>query len=155
MRNTALSDRVKREADNTCAKCHRKTQGVEAHHIRPVGKGGDDTEDNLAVLCPNCHRFAPDTLPPSVDYERLFDQYVSTDVRPEIDLFYFGVEFGDRNPCMADRPLTENTEFAAGVFSMLDGLGGDVHPHPSRYWLSLASTCEYVDVRAVPMETDD
>jgi 5-methylcytosine-specific restriction protein A len=31
---------------------------LEVHHRRPLAKGGKDTLDNAATLCPNCHRQA-------------------------------------------------------------------------------------------------
>lgn len=29
---------------------------LEAHHVKPLSKGGDDTPNNVVALCPNCHR---------------------------------------------------------------------------------------------------
>lgn len=29
---------------------------LEVHHIYPLGEGGDDTYENVAALCPHCHR---------------------------------------------------------------------------------------------------
>jgi 5-methylcytosine-specific restriction endonuclease McrA len=31
---------------------------LEVHHVRPLAEGGPDTVDNVAALCPNCHRRA-------------------------------------------------------------------------------------------------
>jgi predicted HNH restriction endonuclease len=28
---------------------------LEVHHINELGKGGDDTPQNVAAICPNCH----------------------------------------------------------------------------------------------------
>jgi 5-methylcytosine-specific restriction endonuclease McrA len=36
---------------------------LEVHHVTPLCQGGPDTVDNVAAVCPNCHRachFAPD-----------------------------------------------------------------------------------------------
>ncbi|WP_370640204.1 HNH endonuclease [Aurantimonas sp. HBX-1] len=29
---------------------------LEGHHMEPVARGGLDEIDNIAALCPNCHR---------------------------------------------------------------------------------------------------
>ena len=29
---------------------------LEVHHVIPLGEGGDDVLDNVAALCPHCHR---------------------------------------------------------------------------------------------------
>ena len=42
-----------------CAKCKDLTmypEGFELDHKTPVHKGGDGSDDNLQVLCPECHR---------------------------------------------------------------------------------------------------
>ncbi len=45
--------KIKRKAHFTCCLC--KAIGIEVHHIIPQDKGGPDTEDNAAPLCPSCH----------------------------------------------------------------------------------------------------
>ena len=32
--------------------------GCEIHHITPVCEGGSEDQDNLILLCPNCHKMA-------------------------------------------------------------------------------------------------
>lgn len=32
------------------------TDYLEVHHINPLSKGGEDKENNVLALCPNCHR---------------------------------------------------------------------------------------------------
>ena len=44
---------VKRRAHFMCCLCHRPY--VEVHHIIPEAKGGPNSEDNAAPLCPTCH----------------------------------------------------------------------------------------------------
>ncbi len=44
-----------------CALCFWKSgsmenDGCELHHIKPVCEGGEHTQDNLILLCPNCHK---------------------------------------------------------------------------------------------------
>ena len=34
------------------------SRGLEVHHIVPVAEGGTEEEQNLIVLCPNCHKKA-------------------------------------------------------------------------------------------------
>ena len=49
----ALKTDLRKRADMRCCVCH--AIGVEIHHIIPEAKGGPDTEDNAAPLCPGCH----------------------------------------------------------------------------------------------------
>lgn len=56
--------------DFKCAICHWEIpqdfsvatyspqHGCEFHHIIPVSEGGENTEKNLILLCPNCHKLA-------------------------------------------------------------------------------------------------
>lgn len=52
--------------DFKCAVCgwslpastHRHQRGCAFHHIVPVCEGGSNTEENLILLCPNCHAMA-------------------------------------------------------------------------------------------------
>jgi 5-methylcytosine-specific restriction endonuclease McrA len=41
-----------------CSNCGWDEASCDIHHILPRSKGGKDADDNLAVLCPNCHRLA-------------------------------------------------------------------------------------------------
>ena len=38
-----------------CQHCGRSTN-LQVHHIRPRGRLGNDTEQNLITLCASCHR---------------------------------------------------------------------------------------------------
>jgi predicted restriction endonuclease len=29
---------------------------MDAHHLHPLGMGGEDCKENMIVVCPNCHR---------------------------------------------------------------------------------------------------
>lgn len=42
------------ESRNTCNLCW-KSREVQIHHIDPVEEGGDNSEENLIVVCLNCH----------------------------------------------------------------------------------------------------
>ncbi|MHA2066488.1 MAG: group II intron reverse transcriptase/maturase [Candidatus Thorarchaeota archaeon] len=39
-----------------CQICLRPKTNIVAHHVIPVSKGGEDTLDNMATLCEDCHR---------------------------------------------------------------------------------------------------
>lgn len=61
-RDTAVSRRMKALYDYKCQICGkvintRSGPYAEACHIKPLGRphDGDDSEDNLLCLCPNCH----------------------------------------------------------------------------------------------------
>lgn len=44
--------------DPCCARCRKLTDwpdGFELDHRIPLFKGGEDIEENLQVLCPECH----------------------------------------------------------------------------------------------------
>jgi 5-methylcytosine-specific restriction protein A len=59
-----VSEYAKRRADGTCQLCNlpapfRDRNGepfLEIHHIVPLEEGGEDVVENVAALCPNCHR---------------------------------------------------------------------------------------------------
>ena len=64
-RNPDVIVAVLRRAKGRCEKCEasapflRRTDGspyLEVHHRRPLSQGGEDTIENAAALCPNCHR---------------------------------------------------------------------------------------------------
>ncbi len=42
------------ERDIICQEC-RKDICTEVHHIVPISRGGEETEDNLLGLCKRCH----------------------------------------------------------------------------------------------------
>jgi 5-methylcytosine-specific restriction protein A len=59
-----VSEYARRRADGTCQLCgmpapFKNRDGepfLEIHHIVPLDEGGQDTVENVAALCPNCHR---------------------------------------------------------------------------------------------------
>ena len=63
-RNKYVSEYAKRRADGKCQLCGRlapfyDNEGrpyLEAHHIIRLADGGEDSENNVVALCPNCHR---------------------------------------------------------------------------------------------------
>ncbi|MDM1061327.1 HNH endonuclease [Empedobacter falsenii] len=63
IRDTELSRRLKAQHNHICEVCSTQLKlkensfYSEAHHIKPLGypHNGPDTEDNIIVVCPNCH----------------------------------------------------------------------------------------------------
>ena len=55
---------VENRANGNCELCGKTapfkrfdgTAFLEVHHITPLAEGGEDTVDNAAAICPNCHR---------------------------------------------------------------------------------------------------
>lgn len=58
---STLSLRINRHLSSgtrECFICKWNKSVCDIHHINPKHNGGDDSFDNLTVLCPNCHRLA-------------------------------------------------------------------------------------------------
>ena len=64
-RNPNVIIAVLRRANGICEQCKKKapffrrsdgTPYLEIHHWTPLSQGGEDTVENAAALCPNCHR---------------------------------------------------------------------------------------------------
>lgn len=56
--SAALRQRLLKKYDHTCVACGIKDDVVplELAHLIPISCGGESSEDNLTILCPNCHR---------------------------------------------------------------------------------------------------
>lgn len=59
-RNITLVNNLKKLHLNICQICGDRIEDEfgttsEAHHIKHFSKNGDDTIDNMIILCPNCH----------------------------------------------------------------------------------------------------
>lgn len=63
VRNDVM-DELYRIQDNHCVLCET-THPLECHHIRPVSEGGDNSTDNLVLLCRNHHDLADSGILPS------------------------------------------------------------------------------------------
>lgn len=50
----SIKTKVRRKYKNRCAKC-RSTRHLHYHHIEYFSKGGQNTVDNLILLCASCH----------------------------------------------------------------------------------------------------
>ena len=63
VRDTNIAKKLKALYKNKCQLCEYQLRGAngdyisEAHHLKPYNKihMGDDTPQNMIVLCPNCH----------------------------------------------------------------------------------------------------
>jgi len=58
--------KLKEKCSNRCSKCG-ETEGLEVHHIKRIKDGGDNSFDNLDLLCSKCHnkqhkKASPDTI---------------------------------------------------------------------------------------------
>jgi len=49
-----LKQTVLKESEFKCSVCGAKNF-LELHHIQPISLGGENSPDNLIVLCPTCH----------------------------------------------------------------------------------------------------
>lgn len=58
-----LHGRTVRKYERQCVSCGWQTPDglrtlIHVHHVIPISAGGDDTTENMVVLCPNCHAIA-------------------------------------------------------------------------------------------------
>lgn len=51
----AVQDKLLVEAMHRCCLCPEHADITEVHHIDPISEGGPNSEDNLIVVCSNCH----------------------------------------------------------------------------------------------------
>lgn len=51
-----VRDKLLVQVGHRCVRCLSDAPEVDVHHIVPVAAGGTNSEDNLVVLCPTCHR---------------------------------------------------------------------------------------------------
>ena len=59
-RSARLSELLKEFYGHQCMICYGfiltdGTPHTETHHVIPLSEGGDDSSENIAVVCPNCH----------------------------------------------------------------------------------------------------
>ncbi len=56
--SSALRKKLLEKYNHACVSCGIKNEDIplEIAHIFPLVSGGETTEDNLILLCPNCHR---------------------------------------------------------------------------------------------------
>ena len=52
-----IRDKLLVDAMHRCCLCpQHEDVTIDLHHILPISEDGPNTEDNLIVVCPNCHR---------------------------------------------------------------------------------------------------
>lgn len=139
----------------TCEKCGQQGPPEEMvdHHIVPLAFDGRDDPDNIATLCAHCARYAPDDFLDPEEYEPVFEEYVATDTRPEVDFAYFGV-------IATEKLATAYRDAAGGISGELDpdelvesidpivntvqSLPATEDEHsPAYYWILYARFAEY------------
>lgn len=56
--SSALRQRLLEKYNHSCVSCGVKNEEIplELAHLIPIASGGEVTEENLTLLCPNCHR---------------------------------------------------------------------------------------------------
>jgi len=140
--------------DHTRRKCGHSDGEMKDHYIVPLDAGGDEDVDNVATLCPPCYRYAPDEFLESEAYENVFEEYVSTDVRPEADFAYFGVLATEKLAtayCGTTDGLEgadlETDELLDSIQCVVDSIRdlperSDVE-NPAYYWIQFAQFAEY------------
>lgn len=70
-----------------CSMCGWCEASCDVHHIIPKSKGGSDTNDNLVILCPNCHRKVHDGVATFTE-EEMKHKAVSTQWGKFIDAYH-------------------------------------------------------------------
>lgn len=64
LRRSYLSKLIVEQVNGTCDLCekqpflglHNGERLLETHYLQELSKGGEDLPENIAVLCPNCHK---------------------------------------------------------------------------------------------------
>lgn len=141
-RDPSLPSKVKDRDNNTCLKCGLSPSARDktiAHHIIPLAYDGPDSVDNMATLCTHCDRFVPESLLERSYFQDVFEDYIGTNVRPEVDLARFGTELDIDGDVL--------TEIYSSVTDNLRSNKDRYEYKQSEYfWLTLAALAEYGSV---------
>lgn len=54
--HTTVQKKGKREENNVCIICGRKTKSAQGHHLIFFSQGGPATTQNITAMCKRCHR---------------------------------------------------------------------------------------------------
>lgn len=138
-RSTRVANEAKERDGHACVKCgvsHPSKDRFNAHHIVPLHAGGEDKLDNVATLCPHCHRYAPEALRDPNMYEPVFEDYAATGRRPEVDMAVFGVSAD-----VGSQEIEDVFDMFAGWFR--DSEENTEITDPGFYWLAMASVGGY------------
>ena len=57
------------QKDQTCFRCGLRfaLEQLQLHHLKPIRHGGNTSESNTCLLCPNCHCY----------YHKMFDEFLN------------------------------------------------------------------------------
>lgn len=109
----ALRRRLLEKYDHTCVACGIKDDVVplELAHLVPIYAGGESSEDNFTILCPNCHR-AFDRQPREYEFVSFLTDLLKnhpdfSDVQQEVLL---GRETRYRADLLVSRQLNDTKE---------------------------------------------
>lgn len=77
--STRTISKILKRANKGCSICNWNESTCDIHHIIERKNGGTDENDNLIVVCPNCHRIIHTTKKYSLDFlkERNIDKVFS------------------------------------------------------------------------------
>lgn len=156
-RSQQVIKEAKERDGNQCQKCGYKGSSksrVKGHHIIPLAFDGPDEVNNVATLCNHCHRYAPEDFLKPTEYESVFQDYIRTDVRPEIDFAYFGGLAIEKLTTAYQDGLEEATDEELEPDELLNGIQTIVNAirelpdateftDPDYYWILLAGFAEY------------
>lgn len=165
-RDHNLASQVKSKRDHTCEKCGYtpstdRSDRIEAHHVVPIMFDGEDSKENIIILCNICHEFAPtETLPKNIVntespdsisvennqaireyFENIAAEYISTGTPPIFDLYVFGM-------MAASKGVYDEVDEFEFLFDMLGSLFSEVDlPIRSQetMWLAAAEMAGYIE----------
>ena len=74
---TKVKHKLIRDGIDECMVCGFDCKAVlQLHHIKPIKHGGDNSEGNLSILCPNCHAIIHSFLSDAAEKEYGLDYLV-------------------------------------------------------------------------------
>ena len=143
-RNSKTAQEAKERDEFSCVKCGYSPSdksSLHAHHITLISISEDDSIGNLATLCSECHRYAPDwdTLTKEKAYPRAFENCWSTCVSPAFDFALFGSQIQQADNELYVSAFQEGSLLNAGL-PRLD---------PSNQWILLAAFADYKNFRSL------
>lgn len=165
-RNQTLATKIKKERNYTCEKCGYtpstdKANRIEAHHVVPITFDGEDTKENIVILCKLCHKFVPtEVLPESIVnkessgsmsvadnpaireyFEEVTAEFISTNTPPMLDLYVFGM-MATNKQVYAE---VEDFSFIFRIGSSLSEMDLSIRSR-EMMWLAAAEMAGYIDI---------
>ena len=90
-----------------CQKCKledKTAKNLEVHHIKPLGYGGSNSNENLITLCILCHKYAPN------NYSK-FEKYKESECDGQLTTLLKVVkDFRDNNKGLWEKVIKEHEE---------------------------------------------